>query len=279
MNGSMLAAERHKRILELVRDRRTVSITQLASELSTSPSTISRDLATLADEGWIWRVRGGATYPSGLGIDPPAKRERLRSVQEKDAIARKAASLVREGQVVFLEASTTVASIGRYLRQMGRLTVVTNDIFLAAELSDVELIETIVSGGLLRHSTLALIGPMVEQLLESIHVDIVFTGISALDVDAGLSTGNMLEAETKRKLFQSGELVVGLADHTKFGKVAFSRLGPLSDLDILITDHLASEDDINRIREMGVQVLVAPEEDPDELAMLTSATRKEDTKA
>jgi DeoR family transcriptional regulator, fructose operon transcriptional repressor len=259
VSGAMLAAERQQRILELVRSRRTVSITDLATELNSSASTISRDLASLSAAGWIWRVRGGATYPAGLGVDPPAARERQRGVEAKDAIARRAADLIQEGQVVFLEASTTVAAMGRYLRPFGRLSVVTNDIFLAAELSEVVGIETIVTGGLLRHSTLALVGPMVEQFLDSIHVDIVFTGISALDLEAGLSTGNLLEAETKRKLFMSGQHVVGLADHSKFGKVAFARLGPLTRLDMLITDHLAPADDLDRIRDFGVQVVVAGE--------------------
>lgn len=263
---TLLAAERHQRIMEILRERRSASVAELAQELGTSQSTINRDLSTLTDHGWIWRVRGGATYLAGSRTDPPAKGERLRRVREKEAIGEAAAELVTEGQVVFLEASTTVASVARHLRQLEQLTVVTNDVFIAAELSDCAGFEVIVTGGLLRQSTLALVGPLVEQLLDSIHVDVVITGISALSPEHGLSTGNLLEAQTKKRLLRSSGLVIGVADHSKFGTSAFVRLGPVSDLDVLVTDDLAPAEDVAFIQELGTRVIVAPVPDREEVS-------------
>jgi len=254
----MLPAERQQRILEVLQQRRAASIVELADILETSASTINRDLSVLAAEGWLRRVRGGASITTGLSADPPSKLERLRNVREKEAIGAAAAALVEPGEVVFLEASTTVLYIARQLRHIRPLTAVTNDIFIAAELADTPEIETIVTGGTLRKATRALVGPLVEQVLAAIHVDKVFTGISGLHIVHGLSTGNMIEAQTKQRLLKAGDQIIGVADHTKFNKVAFSRLGPINDLDVLVTDLYAPAEDIERIREMGVTVIIAP---------------------
>ncbi|MCC6792416.1 MAG: DeoR/GlpR transcriptional regulator [Thermomicrobiales bacterium] len=253
----MLPAERHQRILDVLRARRSASIAELADALETSASTINRDLSVLAAEGWLRRVRGGASIATGLSADPPAKLERLRNVREKEAIGAAAAALVQPGQVVFLEASTTVRYVARNLKQVRPLTAVTNDIFIAADLADLPEIETIVTGGLLRRATRALVGPLIEHVLDTIHVDVVFTGVSGLHVQHGLSTGNMLEAQTKQRLLKAGDQIVGVADHTKFNRIAFSRLGPVTALDVLVTDELAPADDVERIREMGVTVVIA----------------------
>jgi DeoR family fructose operon transcriptional repressor len=143
------------------------------------------------------------------------------------------------------------------LKSIGPLTAVTNDIFIAAELADVAEIETIVTGGSLRRATRALVGPMTESVLETIHVDKVFTGVSGLHVEHGLSTGNMTEAQTKLRLLKAGDQIIGVADHTKFNKIAFTRLGPVTALDILVTDALAPADDVARLRDLGVRVIVA----------------------
>jgi DeoR family fructose operon transcriptional repressor len=229
----------------------------LSEALATSPSTINRDLSALAAEGRLRRVRGGASITTGSSVDPLAKLERLRQVEEKNAIAAAAAALVEPGEAIFLEASTTVLHVARRLKSIGPLTAVTNDIFIAAELADVAEIETIVTGGSLRRATRALVGPMTESVLETIHVDKVFTGVSGLHVDHGLSTGNMTEAQTKLRLLKAGDQIIGVADHTKFNKIAFTRLGPVTALDILVTDALAPADDVARLRDLGVRVIVA----------------------
>lgn len=257
----MLPDERRQRMLDVLRQRRSASIAELAEALDMSASTINRDLSVLAAEGWLRRVRGGASITTGLSADPPAKLERLRNVREKEAIGAAAAALVQPGQVVFLEASTTVRHVARNLRHVRPLTAVTNDIFIAADLAEMPEIETIVTGGLLRRATRALVGPLIEQVLDTIHVDIVFTGVSGLHIQHGLSTGNMLEAQTKQRLLKAGDQIVGVTDHTKFNRIAFSRLGPITELDMLVTDESAPADDIERIREMGVTVVIAPVSD------------------
>ena len=254
----MLSAERQQRILEFLREHRAASIAELTEMLDASSSTVNRDLSVLAAEGWLRRVRGGASITTGLSADPPAKLERLRQIPEKEAIATAAARLVEPGEVVFLEASTTILHLAHRLRNVRPLTTVTNDVFIAAELADASDIEVIVTGGSLRRSTRALVGPLTEQAIDGIHVDKVFTGISALHLEHGLSTGDLTEAQIKQRLLRSGEQIIGLADHTKFNKIAFSKLGPIAQLTTLVTDELTSADDLDRIRDMGVRVIVAP---------------------
>jgi DeoR family fructose operon transcriptional repressor len=253
----MLAAERHRQIIEILRRQHAAGIAEIATELRVSPSTVNRDLSTLADEGLLRRVRGGAALMLGLAADTPAKIELHRNVPEKETIAEAAVRLIEPGDVIFLEASTTVLMMAKRLEPPGPLTVITNDVFIAAVFADSPEIETIVTGGSLRRSTRALIGPATNAMVTSIHVDKVFMGISALSIDQGITTGSLAETELKRLLLSCGESVIGLADHSKFGRIAFSHVCPVSDLDVLVTDAEAPEHDVCRIRDMGVSVTCA----------------------
>lgn len=252
----MLSSERRRRILEWLQRESGMTVAELSQRLDVSASTIRRDLTRLAQEGWLEKIHGGATLPLSVATEPPTKLQRLRNVEEKRRIGMLAATLVNPGEVVFLDAGTTTLEVAKNLKRISPLTVVTNDILIAAELLE-SRVEIIVTGGSLHKATVTLTGPLTDRVVGELHVDKVFAAISALSIEHGLTTAVVSEAFTKRAILAAGREVIGVADHSKFGQVAFVAVAPLTALHRLVTDEGTPAADIQRLRELGIEVLLA----------------------
>ena len=252
----MLSSERRRRILEWLQHETGMTVAELSARLDVSASTIRRDLNKLAQEGWLEKIHGGATLPLSVATEMPTQLQRLRNVEEKRRIGALAATLVNPGEVVFLDAGTTTLEVAKNLKRISPLTVVTNDILIASELLE-SRVEIIVTGGSLHKQTVTLTGPIANRVVEEIHVDKVFAAISALDIEHGLTTAVLNEAFTKRAILAAGREVIGVADHSKFGAVAFVEVAPLTVLQTLVTDSGSPAEDIERIRALGIDVLMA----------------------
>lgn len=253
----MFLEERQRRILERMRQGEAVKVADLSAEFGVSESTIRRDLRALEQSGLLERTHGGA-LPAERTLDEPTFAEKTtRSTGEKLAIARAAAAMVQEGESIILDTGTTTLEIARLLRQRRRLTVVTNSLPIAAELSDLPGIEVMVTGGAVKGNTLALVGPTAEQMLAGINVDRVFLGTNGIDLQRGLTTPTQAEAAVKRRMIAAARQVVVVADHTKIGKVAFATVAPVTGMHVLITDAAADAEAVRQLTGRGVQVLLA----------------------
>jgi len=175
-------------------------------------------------------------------------------LKEKEAIAKKAVEFINEGDTLLLDSGTTVFHLVKELKRFNKLTVVTNSLLFAQELQDRKGIDVIIIGGFLRKETLALVGPLAEQSLNKMKVDIAFIGTNGLDLVEGITTPNLVEAETKRKMIQSAKQVILLADHSKLGKVAFAKVAELSEINKLVIDREVSESVINSLKNLGIDV-------------------------
>lgn len=234
----MLAPQRQQAILAQVRLSGGVRVADLVAELGVSDMTIRRDLEVLAERGLVIKVHGGATAPpSGVADEPgfAAKAERQRA--EKAGIAEAAAAHVNPGSAVALSAGTTTVRLAQRLVEVPGLTVVTNsipvaDVFYRSGRPD----QTVVLTGGTRTPSDALVGPIAVASLRDLHVDQLFLGVHGLSVDAGLTTPNLLEAETDRALIAATRRLVVLADHTKWETLGIASIVPLSSVDLLITD-------------------------------------------
>ncbi|QOR72463.1 DeoR/GlpR transcriptional regulator [Ruania alkalisoli] len=260
----MLVAERRARVLESVLAQGAVSVTQLASDLQVSAMTIRRDLEALARDGLLDKVHGGATArrsPSAeeVGFEAKASREQA----EKEAIADVAADLVEPGMSVGLSAGTTTWAVARQLRRVPRLTVVTNSLPIADLLhttplpGECEPAGVVLTGGV-RTASDALVGPVAVAALAQLHCDLVFLGVHGMDPDAGLTTPNLLEAETDRALIASGRSAVVVADHTKWGTIGLTTIVPLEQVDHVVTDRGMTGEALQILRERVPEVHVAP---------------------
>jgi len=255
--GKFFPLERRRQIVERVRRFGRVTVDELAQAFKVSGATIRRDLELLEGQGLVTRTHGGALSQARVGFEPDYFREKRRLESEKRHIARRAAALVEEGDVIFLEASTTVLHMVPFLRNLRQVTVMTNSVEIAQGLADGSELTVIVTGGTLRRRPHALIGALADAVLDQVKVDKAFMGISALDPQRGIATPALDEARTKKQIAQAGRRVIGLCDHSKVPRHNFAFVMPLTELDTLITDDQTPAGIVQDVREAGVEVIVA----------------------
>jgi DeoR family transcriptional regulator, fructose operon transcriptional repressor len=257
----MLAEERRFQIREVLATQRTVTASDLCDRLKVTAATIRRDLAVLEQEGVLVRSHGGAVSRMSSTNFQPSYGALLRShSEEKRQIARAAESLVLDGDTVFLEGSTTVFELARHLIHRHRLTVVTNSPTIVCELQRSPGVTILSTGGDLQKDTFYLSGEWAQRALSEIRLDKAILGISAIDPAYGISTANHAEAQIKKMASKAAKTRIALADHGKFGLQCFAYVGPITDLNILVTDSRTDPSHIKALRDCGLQVIVAEPE-------------------
>ena len=256
----MLAKERQTYILDRVRERGAVKVSELTRALSVSDMTVRRDLDLLARQGFVDKVHGGATSPGLTSTDEPGfETKSSRERAEKDAIARAAVAMVRPGSAVGLSAGTTTWTIAHRLREVPGITVVTNSVQIATVFwSAPDPARTVVLTGGVRTPSDALVGPIAVAALRSLNLDIVFLGVHGMDQRTGFTSPNLLEAETSRALARSARLLAVVADHTKWNVVGISTIATLPEADVVITDDGLAHDALSILRDEVGDVTVAP---------------------
>ena len=254
----MLAEERRFQIREILTAQRTVSASALCDRLKVTAATIRRDLAALEQEGVLVRSHGGAVSRMSSTNFQPTYDALLRSEsEEKRQIARIAEQFVLDGDTIFLEGSTTVFELARRLIHRNRLTVVTNSPTIVCELQRSAGISVMCTGGDLQKDTFYLSGEWAQRALSEIRLDKAILGVSAIDPQYGVSTAHHAEAQITRMVSKAAKTRIALADHTKFGRQRFAFVGPVTDIDILVTDSGTDPKYIQELRDAGLQVMVA----------------------
>jgi DeoR family transcriptional regulator, fructose operon transcriptional repressor len=254
----MLAEERRFRIREILSNRRAVTAAELTDMLNVTAATIRRDLAILEDEGVLVRSHGGAVSRTSSTNFQLSYEALLRTNrEEKEAIAREAERLILDGETVFLEGSSTVYELASRLQHRNRLTVITNSPPVLNRLQQNPGIMIMSTGGDLQKDTSYLSGDWAERVVSEIRVDKAILGVSALDPTYGWTTARQFEAQMKKLLVKASKCRIALADHSKFGKQSFAFVGPVTDIDILITDEGTDALYIKELKDAGVDVVVA----------------------
>ncbi|HSO63925.1 MAG TPA: DeoR/GlpR family DNA-binding transcription regulator [Ornithinibacter sp.] len=233
----MLASQRRATILARVDEAGAVRVSELVDQLGVSDMTVRRDIERLDADGLLERVHGGAIALLPRAADEPgfsAKSSLMTA--EKHAIALAAARLVDPGATIGVSAGTTTYEFARAIRNVPHLTVVTNSVPVAQLLHEGGGNHVVVLTGGVRTPSDALVGPVAVGALQGLHVDRLFLGAHGIDRSAGLTTPNLVEAETNRALVRASRSVCVLADHTKVGIVGLSTFMQLDEVDTLITD-------------------------------------------
>jgi len=252
----MLNEERQRAILELLRRDGRVLVVDLARQFHISQVTIRKDLDILHVKGQIHRTHGGALPARDGALEDPTLREKEKlHRKEKLQIAAAAARMVSKGQVVILDSGTTTTAIARALRNFQNLTIITNAVNIAAELSGSAL-EVILTGGSLRKNSFSLVGPLAEETLHKLHADVLFLGVDGFDVQYGVSTPNLLEAKVNRAMIEISKTAVAVCDSSKFGKRSLSLIAPTSSLQHVITDSGVPKAELSALKKSGVEVTV-----------------------
>jgi DeoR/GlpR family transcriptional regulator of sugar metabolism len=260
----MAKYERLTRLLELLGRRGRLSVEEAAAELRVSPATIRRDFDHLAGQQLLTRAHGGAVA-NGTAYQLPMRYRSARMTEEKVRIAARASALVPLGATVGLTGGTTTTEVARALAERSdlgdaardpALTIVTNAVNIAGEMTVRPRIKTVVTGGVARPQSFELIGPLALESLDELHLDWAIIGVDGLDVQQGATTAHEGEARVNRLLVDHAARVVVVADASKLGRASFARICPLASIDVLVTDTDADQQVVADLREHGVEVVL-----------------------
>lgn len=251
----MLAPERRNRIMHILNQHKQLLVKDVSLELGVSEGTLRNDLKILEEDGLLERTHGGAVLPK-----PPTQEYTFHSRSqvnqtEKMMIGKAAAGFVQNGQCIILDASSTSLELAKHLVQYDYLTVVTNGLATAQELTRNPHISVIVVGGVLRPGSSSLEGLLGKGLLSQIHADILFTSARGFTVAEGLTDFSVYEAELKKTIVSNVSKVVALLDHTKLNRRSIATFAEMSQIDTLITDPGANPDFLKQLK--GVEVVIA----------------------
>lgn len=255
----LLVAERRAAIIKKLEAHGSVRVADLSAQFGVTEETIRRDLEELERQKVLKRTYGGAVKATGTGYELPHAKRRLKNAAEKAKIAKAAVSLIREGDTVSFDASTTVLRLCQELHHMSGLTVLTNSIQVLLELSGRPGIVAIGTGGTLRETALSFVGPIAERTMAEHHVDKAFLSCKGLSVEKGLTDSNELEVELKKLMIRAAQEVIVLADHTKFGYTGFARIATIDAIDTIVTDDGVDPKEIQPFIDAGINVIVAGE--------------------
>ncbi|MEP7054913.1 MAG: DeoR/GlpR family DNA-binding transcription regulator [Actinomycetota bacterium] len=253
-----MIAERRRRILEEARAHGMVSLRGLSEQLGTSEPTIRRDLRTMAAQGLLRRTHGGAVLRTGAAHEATYSEKSSQASAEKAAIARVAAKSVHSGDSILIGPGTTTLALARLLVDRADLTVVTNSLIVAQALMTATGVDVVMTGGTLRRSIHALVGPAAEQTLAGLRVSRLFVSGNGVTAGRGLTTPNMMVAAADRALAAAAREVFVLIDYTKVGVETMCQTVPVAAMTQLISDGSADAAQVARLRDAGVDVLLAP---------------------
>ena len=262
----MLAAQRRRLIFTMLQNQGNIGVSELASRFGVSPMTIRRDLEYLEARQLASRTHGGALLAGDMASEWPHRFKTHAHSVEKQRLAVVATSVVRPGSTIILDAGSTTLEIGRRLKEIKPLTVVTNDIIIARELADEDGITVICTGGEVRRDVYSLDGPFTEWLLQQMHVDLAFIGCDGFDQSSGAMTKTQTKITVKQKMIQAAHRAFLVADWTKYGHRTFLTIVPLSAFHAVISNAEIGEEAIRQLREAGTQVWIDGVETPEQSA-------------
>lgn len=248
----MLTAQRKQLILNRLATHGQIVAGELAVELGTSEDTIRRDLRELAQQGKLQRVHGGA-LPASAATGDLRVRQQVSS-DEKQALGRFGAQLIKPGQVVMLDGGTTAIQVARQLPPDLRATVITHSPNVAVELAAHRHVDIIVLGGRLFRHSMVNVGAAVIEAAARFRADLFFLGVTGVHPEAGLSTGDAEEADVKRALHARAAETVVLASSEKLLSASAFVIAPMKALSLLVVPDGTKPKTVAALRAGGVAV-------------------------
>ena len=253
----MISSQRQKRILELITEQDVVTIETLCRATQASRATIRRDLLEMDEGQMLRRTRGGAvSLPKSIVPELPVSTRKYIQQEEKARIAIAAQRKIRDDQVIYIGAGTTMRLLAAQLHQFHHLTVLTNDIGVAMEIIPTEN-NLIVAGGNLKKGSTTLTGIFTEQMLTELHVDQAFLSADAVDVTSGYMDYNTDEVRIKRMMITNARESFMLCDHTKFENKAFIRIVSLTQVSCAITGGEIRSEFADALGREGTELILA----------------------
>ena len=257
----MFQIERKKEILSLLHKEGKVYVTELTDIFGVSGATIRTDLSELEQEGLLTRTHGGAIEVYRTGEDATLEERSTKRLSQKQAIAKAALQFISSGDSIIVDGGTT---LGQFIEALAvcplkDLTIITNYTPHIISLSKCPEITTMVTGGIYNKDIKATLGLPAIEMLAKFKADKVLLSATSVSVEQGITFTNVDDALVKRKMLEQAKTKILLTDSSKIGKSSLISAGSLSQIDVLITDWEILEDDVKEIKNLGVEVIVAPQ--------------------
>jgi DeoR/GlpR family transcriptional regulator of sugar metabolism len=252
---NFIGNKRQIKIAEIVNQLGSVRVSDLSKRFDVTEETIRRDLEKLESERVLSRIHGGAVPAQKGHFEIPIIRKPSTFIEEKKLIAKKAASLVEDGDIIALDASSTCFQMAKHLIDK-EITVITNSIPVTLELANRSGLTVILVGGYLREISMSLVGISTELTIEGYHVDKFFFSAKGFDLRRGISEDHELQAQVKRKFISISDQQIFLADHSKFGVKSLVQITDLNNIK-LITDNKLAVDKLRKLKERGIEIEIA----------------------
>lgn len=248
--------ERRSQITDLIKQQRTVKNEELMARFGISIETVRRDLDYLEQQGVLRKVYGGAVVNLSLNSEPEYASRSQIHFHQKDAIAKEAVKLINAGDTVYLGVGTTVQAMVQYMHNIGPITVFTNALRTAVELSEIPDCTVVLPGGTLRPKELTLSGFPAEENLTHFNVDKAFIGIGGV-TEQGITDFHIGEAQLHRQAILNARQSIALADSSKIGVRAMNNVCTINQINIIVTDSDAHKPSVKAIQKAGAQVIIA----------------------
>lgn len=252
----MHLSDRHAYILEVLHRHGAISVTQLADQLGVSEVTIRKDLSALEEQNKLYRTHGRAILISPYISDRHVNEKEKQNVPEKRAIGRRAAAGIAPNDSIIIASGTTMLYLAREIEAKGHLTVITAAVPVASILSQDRNIDVVQLGGIVRNSSVSVIGEFAEEMLKHFNCSKLYIGVDGIDLEFGLTTTNIMEASLNRAMMNAAEKTIVLADSSKFGRRGFSKICNLEAVDQIITDSRIQPEVLRSLQEQGIEVTV-----------------------
>lgn len=252
----MMGYNRLEQIMDYLKGHNLVTVDQLVTITNASPATIRRDLIKLDQEGVISRSHGGVTLNRFIPSQPTTLEKMQRNLSEKHAIAYAAASLVKAGDAIVLDAGTTMIELARQLTHLP-LRVITSDLHIALFLSEFKQIEVTIIGGRIDDTSQSCIGDHGRKLLQGIWPDLAFVSCNGWDLEKGITSPTEEKAALKRALIDNAQRRVLLADSSKYGAWSLFNVAHLDSLTDIVTDGQLGDDIRQKLAVLPARLTIA----------------------
>lgn len=253
----MLAVDRRNQIEKIITEKGSILVTELAKQFDVTTETIRGDLEKLERQGVLVRTYGGATLVNSEESELVSERDVI-NYEGKQRIGKRAADLIRDGETIFLDASTSALHLARNIKNKTGVTVITNAEKIVSELSNCENINVICIGGKLTPKNMSFVGRVTEKTIrENYYANKVFFSCRGVTAARGLVDSSEEEAEIKKAMMDMSESTVFLCDHHKLGRLGVPVISDFSRLDTIVTDVQLNEEWTKLISESDVRLIIA----------------------
>ncbi|MCI2082969.1 MAG: DeoR/GlpR family DNA-binding transcription regulator [Bacteroidales bacterium] len=261
MKRTCSSKERRSKILNILRDKRKITVAEMASLFQVSEVSIRNDLQFLEEKELLLRVKGGAVNinTANESEDIAITKKQQSHSDEKRIIGKVASEFIKEGETIIIDSGTTTLEVAKNLEKFNNLTIITNGINVAEQLAQYDRFSVIVLGGYMRSVSLSTVGMTAESTLRNFFVDKLFLGVDSFNLEKGLSTPNAEEASLNRAMIDCAKEVIAVFDSSKLEKRSFAFIAAMDKINVIITDNGISEEYREKIEHAGINLIIAGE--------------------